>query len=86
MPPELARQVAAADVTKLPAYVGVPAQEAGYVLLRISKVTEADAAEKTPEAEQRVANSIGAAQYQAYVAGLRARADIEVRNLSPEKK
>ena len=84
--PELARQVVAADVSKLPAYVGVPSQEGGYVLLRISKVTEAPAAERSADTGQRLAAALGTAQYQAYVASLRSRADIEVRSLSPEKK
>jgi peptidyl-prolyl cis-trans isomerase D len=85
MAPELLRQVVAADVSKLPAYVGVAA-EGGYALLRISKVTEADASEKAPDIAQRITVTLGTAQYQAYVASLRARADIEVRNVSPEKK
>ena len=65
--------------------LGAPTSE-GYVLLRISKVMEADASEKTPDVAQRIGSTLGAAQYQAFVASLRARADIEVRNLSPEKK
>jgi peptidyl-prolyl cis-trans isomerase D len=85
MAPELVRQVVAADATKLPAYVGVPSSE-GYVLLRISKVSEADASDKTADVAQRIGSTLGAAQYQAFVASLRSRADIEVRNLSPEKK
>ena len=86
MAPELVRQVVAADVSKLPAYVGAPAQEGGYVLLRISKVTDAQPAEKSPDSGQRMAATLGAAQYQAYVSSLRSRASIEVRSLSPEKK
>src|SRR6185436_16300830 len=49
MAPELARQVVAADVSKLPAYLGVPSPDGGYVLLRISKVTEAEASEKAAD-------------------------------------
>jgi peptidyl-prolyl cis-trans isomerase D len=85
MAPDLVRQVVAADVTKLPAYLGVPSPE-GYVLLRISKVSEADPSEKAPDVAQRISSTLGTAQYQAFVASLRSRADIEVRNLSPEKK
>ena len=83
--PNLLRQVAAADVAKLPAYVGVPL-ESGYVLLRISKVTEADESERSAEAEQRVANVLGAGQLSAYVESLRARADIQVKPVKPEEK
>ena len=85
LPPNLLRQVVAADVAKLPAYVGVPL-ETGYVVLRISKVTEAGESERSPEAEQRVANVLGGTQFQAYVASLRARADIEVKPVKPEEK
>jgi len=83
---ELARQVTAADVSKLPAYVGAAAPDAGYVLMKISKVTEAEAAEKSPDAAKRVENALGTAQFQAYVASLRSQADISVKDLSPEKK
>jgi peptidyl-prolyl cis-trans isomerase D len=86
MAPELARQAVAADVSKLPAYVGVPSSEGGYVLLRISKVSEADASERAPDMAQRIGATLGTSQYQAYVASLRSRADIELRSVSPDKK
>jgi peptidyl-prolyl cis-trans isomerase D len=86
MAPELARQVIAADASKLPAYVGVSATDSGYVLLRVSKVIEGDAAEKNPETERRIDTAFGAAQFEAYVASLRSRADITVKDLTPEKK
>jgi peptidyl-prolyl cis-trans isomerase D len=85
LPPNLLRQVVAADVSKLPTYVGVPL-DSGYVLLRISKVIEADASERNAEAEQRVGGVLGAGQFQAYVASLRARADIQVKPAKPEEK
>jgi peptidyl-prolyl cis-trans isomerase D len=84
--PDLARQAVAADVSKLPAYVGVPSQDGGYVLLRISKVIEAEAAEKAADAGQRAAATLGTAQYQAYVASLRGQASIELRSVSPAEK
>jgi len=86
--PDLLRQAVAADVGKLPAYVGVPSQEGGYVLLRISRVIEAEASERAADAGQRAAAALGAAQFQAFVASLRSRADIELKSLTPpaEKK
>jgi peptidyl-prolyl cis-trans isomerase D len=85
---DLLRHAVAADVSKLPAYVGVPSQEGGYVLLRISKVTEAEGSEQPADASQRAAALVGAAQYQAFVASLRSQADIEIKSLTPaaEKK
>ena len=58
----------------------------GYVLLRISKVMEAEAGERSQDTERRLSAALGAAQYKAYVESLRGQADIEVRALSPEKK
>lgn len=83
LPGDVLRQVMTADATKLPAYVGVPAGESGYLLLRISKVIEAE-----PKAVEsgRPEGLAGAAQYEAYVASLRAQADIEINQGSLEPR
>jgi peptidyl-prolyl cis-trans isomerase D len=86
LPGEVLRQVVSADVAKLPAYVGVPVPGSGYLLLRISKVVEADASKQGADTAARVASQFGAAQYQAYVESLRSRADIEVNPANLEKK
>ena len=44
-PPNVTRQVFAADTAKLPAYVGIPIPDAGYMLLRVSKVVDEPAKE-----------------------------------------
>ena len=80
------RQVIAADATKLPAYVGVPLPDAGYVLVRISKVVEEPVKESDPQVVSRAAGLYGNAQYEAFVESLRSRADIEVRATALEKK
>jgi hypothetical protein len=59
---------------------------AGYLLVRISKVIEAEPKEKNPENSARVGQLFGSAQYDAYVASLRARADIEIMPENLEKK
>jgi peptidyl-prolyl cis-trans isomerase D len=84
LPIEVLRQVMGADAAKLPAYVGVPAGESGYLVLRISKVVDAEAAGQ--DALQRPATLLGAAQYDAYVASLREQADIEINPKSLEKQ
>jgi len=84
--PDLVRQVVAADASKLPAYAGVPSPDGGYVLLRISKVAEAEASERAPDIAQRIGATLGTSQYQAYVDSLRSRADIELRSVSPAEK
>ena len=85
IPGEILRQVVAADVSKLPAYVGIPFPD-GYLILRISKVIDADGRIPDQQATQRVGQMYGASQFQAYVAALRARADIEIRPAALEKK
>jgi peptidyl-prolyl cis-trans isomerase D len=86
LPAELLRPVVAADVSKLPAYVGIPIPDAGYLLLRISKVVEAEPKDKGPELEARAGQLFGASQYEAYLDSLRSRAEIQVKTENLEKK
>jgi peptidyl-prolyl cis-trans isomerase D len=86
MPADLLRVVVNADVSKLPAYVGMPLGEAGYALVRISKITEAGDADNTPEAKQRLSQLIGGAQYASYVASLKSRAEIDIRPQATDQK
>jgi peptidyl-prolyl cis-trans isomerase D len=85
MPPDALQRVVAADVTTLPAYVGASFPE-GYLLLRISKVVEAEAKEADPQSAARIEGLYGRSQYEAYVGSLRARGDVEVNPSSLEKK
>ena len=82
---DLVRRVVAADVSRLPAYVGAPLPDAGYVLLRISRVVETKAGAE-PQDEQRFAGLMGTAQLDAYVASLRERTSISVNAATLEKK
>ena len=87
MAPNVARQVFGADTSKLPAYIGVPLPDAGYVLLRVTRVVEEPAKEVDPQAALRASGLYGNAQYEAFVESLRSRADIEIRseNLTEKK-
>jgi peptidyl-prolyl cis-trans isomerase D len=85
LPGELARPVMSADVSKLPAYVGVQLPQQGYVIARISRVTEGEKVDEA-QAVQRASQIYGAAQYEAYIDSLRKQADIEVRPGALEKK
>ena len=80
--PEVMRQVMSAATAKLPAYVGVPVGDAGFLLLKVSKVMEGD----SKQAGNRPAALLGAAQYDAYVASLREQADIEINQRNLEKR
>jgi peptidyl-prolyl cis-trans isomerase D len=82
LPGELLRQVMSADAGKLPSYIGAPAG-GGYVLLRISRVIEAD---PKHDAGNRSAALLGTAQYEAYVASLRQQADVEINQRNLEKR
>jgi peptidyl-prolyl cis-trans isomerase D len=85
LPADILRRVVSADVSKLPAYVGIPIPDAGYLLVRISKVSDGEVRDEAQIAA-RVASVYGAAQYEAYVAALRERADIKVNAATLEKK
>jgi peptidyl-prolyl cis-trans isomerase D len=86
MPGHILRQVVSADTSKLPAYVGVPIPDAGYMLLRISRVVEEPVKETDPQVTARVAGIYGEAQYDAYVESLRARADIDLNQKNLQAK
>lgn len=79
------RSVVTADVSRLPAYVGVALPEAGYLLVRISKVIEADPKQLAQEATARAAGLLGSSQYNAYLASLRQQAEISVNQANLEK-
>jgi peptidyl-prolyl cis-trans isomerase D len=88
LPAEVLRRIVAADVSRLPAYLGMPLPEAGYLLVRVSKVIEAEAkpAEQQAADAGRASQLFGTAQYDAYVSSLRSRADIEIINANLERK
>jgi len=86
LPAEIARRVVAADVTKLPAYLGMPIEEAGYLVMRITKVVEGKPAGDEKQNEGRTASMLGVADYEAFVASLKGKADISVNAANLEKK
>jgi len=85
LPGEVLRPVMAADTSKLPAYIGVPAGDTGYMLVRVSKVVEGDP-KQGGDPLPRAAGLAGAAQFEAYIASLRKQADISVNPSNLEKK
>ena len=84
LPPEVLRQIVSADVSKLPAYAGLAVPDAGYVLLRISKVIEPDPKQAT---DPRGASELfGNAQYHAFLASLREHGEVDIKKETLEKK
>ena len=77
-----------ADVGKLPAYAGIENAQGGFVLLKITRVVEAEAVDvarrKAASAELR--QMLGQEEFEAYVASLKLRADINVKQERLEKK
>jgi peptidyl-prolyl cis-trans isomerase D len=86
LPAEVLRKVVAAGVSKLPSYVGMPIADAGYLLLRITKVSDGKPAADEKQNTARVAGVLGAADYEAYVSSLKGRAEITVNSANVEKK
>jgi peptidyl-prolyl cis-trans isomerase D len=86
VPAELVRRVLAADASKLPAYVGTPIQDAGYLLVRITKVVEGKPTGDEKQSEARTASMLGVADYESFVASLKGKADITVNAANLEKK
>jgi peptidyl-prolyl cis-trans isomerase D len=87
LPADALRRVVATDTAKLPAYVGMPLPDTGYLIVRISKVVDGqppEAADKQFEA--RAASMTGAADYEAYLASLKGRASISINSANLEKK
>jgi len=86
LPAEILRQVVAADISKLPAYIGVPVPDQGYAVLRITKVVEGQAPADEKQVEARAAAAQGSADYESYIASLKGRASISVNSGNLEKK
>jgi len=80
------RRIFAADASKLPAYVGVALPDAGFLLVRISRVVDVQPGELDAQSAGGIAGMVGAAQFDAYVSNLRGRADISVNAANLEKK
>src|SRR5438067_12325641 len=85
LPNEVLRKVVAADVSKLPTYVGLPIGGSGYVILRISKVVPGKPADD-PQRESRIASAVGQAEFEAFLTSLKDRADISINAGNLEKK
>ncbi len=84
--PEAIAAVFRVSRAKLPAYTGVETPN-GYVLLRISRVIDADIDEAQVKSLQaELGRAAGAQEFQAFLASLRANAKIEINKALLEKK
>jgi peptidyl-prolyl cis-trans isomerase D len=78
--PEGAQAIFSADVSKLPAYAGVPAAQGRFVVYRITKVKDVTAVDPQQRKAlgKQLADMAGQEQYAAYLASLRERADVKI--------
>ncbi|HKW37725.1 MAG TPA: SurA N-terminal domain-containing protein [Burkholderiales bacterium] len=84
--PAALSQVFGADVSKLPAYVGVESSE-GYALYRISRVVDVQPDENRERSIQsELGRMSGALEFQSFLDGLRADASIDINKEALEKK
>jgi len=87
LPAEVLRKVVAADVQKLPAYVGMPMGDSGYLIARITKVVEGKpSAEDDKQREARLEATLGSSEFEAYVSSLKGRASISINGANLEKQ
>jgi peptidyl-prolyl cis-trans isomerase D len=87
LPAEVLRKVVAADVQKLPAYVGMLMGDSGYLIARITKVAEGKpSAEDDKQREARLESTLGSSEFEAYVSSLKGRASISINSANLEKQ
>jgi peptidyl-prolyl cis-trans isomerase D len=74
--------------TKLPAYAGAVNESGGYSIFKVAKVIEPPAPEpaKLAAATTRVSEQIGRELFTAYLASLKAGADVKINPSALEKK
>ncbi len=86
--PDALKVIFSADVSKLPAYVGVELRDRGYGLYRISRVIEAPPPDEASEksVREQLARQLAQQDYAAYVASLKEKTKIEINKAALEKK
>ncbi len=77
-----------ADTAKLPAYVGAPADGGGYAIYKVQQVVAPDAVDpaRVTAFNDRIGEQLGRELFNAYLASLKARADVKINQANLEKK
>jgi len=77
-----------ADTSKLPSYTGGENAQGGFVLLRITRVVDSDSADsaRRKAISEELHQMVGQEELNAYIAGLKLKADIKVQQDQLEKK
>jgi peptidyl-prolyl cis-trans isomerase D len=82
------RKIMTMDASRLPAHAGLEAGDRGYAVYRVTKVVagEYKAGAQSAEVLAAIDRQAGADQVDAFIAGLRAKAKIEINQANLEKK
>ena len=77
-----------ADSAKLPAYAGAPAETGGYALYKIQQIITPPAPDPARVAQfnERISEQVGREMFNAYLASLKAKADVKINQTNLEKK
>ena len=80
IPPDALKRIFQVDPAKLPAYVSGPSPRGGYAIYRVDKVIEPATLDEAQVklAAERMGGQLGREFVNAYLASLRARADVEI--------
>lgn len=87
-PPDALTLIFQADPTKVPEYTGTANERGGFSIYRIVKVIDPPAAAeaKLTAARRQIGDQLGREFFNAYVAGLRAKADVKINQANLDKK
>ncbi len=87
-PPDALLGIFHADPAKLPAYLGMPGEGGGYSLYKVSQVTtpQAPDAARVAAFSTRIGEQLGREMFNAYVASLKAKADVKINQTNLERK
>jgi peptidyl-prolyl cis-trans isomerase D len=82
------REIFRVDASQLPAVVGVDLGERGYAIYRVIRATPASAGDETKlrSVQSTLGQQYGAAEYEAFVDGLKSRAKIEINAANLERR
>ena len=87
-PPDALIKIFQANASKLPAYVGAPAERGSFSIYKMTQVVTAP----TPDPERlkafnnRVGDQVGHELFNAYLASLKTKADVKINQANLEKK
>jgi peptidyl-prolyl cis-trans isomerase D len=88
LPPDALQRIFQVDAGKLPGYVSAPNPRGGFTIYRVTRVIDPPSLDpaRLKLAADRMGDQIGREFANAYVAALRGRADVKIRQAELEKK